>query len=69
MTHDVIISLLTAHEGVAQKRAIRLAESFNCYYANNWRKTLDCLREVPADKITNAFWDFFVSFHAFAYLH
>lgn len=49
-----------AHEGVARKRAISLAKSFNCYDSNSWSKAIDCLRKVPAANITSAFYDYFV---------
>lgn len=49
-----------AHKGVAKDRATKLAESFKCYEPNSWPKTLDCLRNVSAENITAAFYDFFV---------
>lgn len=49
-----------AYKGVAKKRAKQLAESFNCYKPNNWPKTIDCLRHIPATNITAAFYNFFV---------
>lgn len=53
-----------AHEGVAAKRAQELGEMMGCPKAgkNNWSEMLDCLRTVPAEKITAAFYDFFVRF-------
>lgn len=50
-----------AHEGVARQRATQLAEMFKCYTPNDWSKSIDCLRQVPAENITAAFYDFFVS--------
>lgn len=50
-----------AHKGVASARAAQLAESFECYEPNNWSNTLNCLRNVSAENITAAFYDFFVS--------
>lgn len=50
-----------AHRGVAQKRARQLAENFDCFIANDWLQTIDCLRTVPARNITAAFYDFFVN--------
>lgn len=49
-----------AHEGVARKRAIKLARQFECYTPNNWAQTIECLRNVSATRITAAFYDFFV---------
>ncbi|XP_055308049.1 juvenile hormone esterase isoform X2 [Sitodiplosis mosellana] len=49
-----------AHKGVASARAAKLAESFKCYEPNNWSNTLDCLRQVSAENITAAFYDFFM---------
>lgn len=49
-----------AHKGVAQARAVQLAESFKCYEPNSWPTTLDCLRKVSAENVTAAFYDFFV---------
>lgn len=49
-----------AHTGVARKRATKLARQFDCYISNNWAKTIDCLRNVSAIRITSAFYDFFV---------
>lgn len=50
-----------AHDGVAPKRAARLAEMFDCHYKNDWEKTIECLRTVSAANITAAFYDYFVS--------
>lgn len=54
-----------AHKGVPQKRATYLAKKFDCYHANNWKKSLNCLRKVPAENITATFYDFFVRFTHF----
>ncbi|XP_031636223.1 venom carboxylesterase-6-like [Contarinia nasturtii] len=48
-----------AHRGVAKKRAKYFAEYFNCYSPNDWPKTIECLRHVPAANISVAFYDFF----------
>nr|AXB38858.1 juvenile hormone esterase [Sitodiplosis mosellana] len=48
-----------AYEGVARKRATRLAKQFECYEPNNWIQSIDCLRNVSAKDITAAFYDFF----------
>lgn len=50
-----------AHKGVPQKRATYLAKKFNCYYENKWKKTINCLRKIPAENITATFYDYFVS--------
>lgn len=39
-------------KGIARKHAQQLTESLNCYTANDWPKTLDCLREVPEKNLT-----------------
>lgn len=49
-----------AHEGVAPKRAELLASKFGCYSEADWSKTIDCLRTVPAENITAAFYEYFV---------
>lgn len=57
-----------AHQGVAPKRAAELGEMMGCpkkLGLNNWAGMLDCLRKVPADKITAAFYDFFVRISLF----
>lgn len=48
-----------AHDGIAPKRATKLAQSFKCYTPDNWTKTIDCLRKQSAENITAAFYDFF----------
>lgn len=49
--------------GLAKMRAIRLADIVNCPIANtNFRKMIECLRKVDAKKITEALFEFFVSF-------
>lgn len=50
-----------AHKGIARDRAIKLADMFKCHKPNHWPKTLNCLRKIPAENITAAFYDFFVS--------
>lgn len=50
-----------AHKGVAVERATQLAKQFDCYMPNDWPKTINCLRDIPATNITAAFSDFFVS--------
>lgn len=50
-----------AHKGVARQRATQLAEMFKCDVPNDWTKSIDCLRQVSAENITAAFYDFFVS--------
>lgn len=49
-----------AHEGVAPKRAELLSSKFGCYSAENWSKTIECLRKVSAENITAAFYEYFV---------
>lgn len=49
-----------AHKGVAAHRATKLADMFKCNTRNDWPKTIDCLREVSAENITAAFYEFFV---------
>lgn len=51
-----------AHKGVATKRALQLAEHFNCHKPNDWTQTLDCLRNIPATNLTASFYDFYVIF-------
>lgn len=43
---------LPAQKGIARKRAQKLAESLNCYTANDWPKTIECLRKVPEKNLT-----------------
>lgn len=50
-----------AHDGVAAKRATKLAQLLGCYKPKNWPKTLNCLRNESAENITAAFYHFFVS--------
>lgn len=52
---------MPAHEGVAPKRAAILAEKFDCYSEANWKKTIDCLRSVPAEDLTAVLYEYFVS--------
>lgn len=52
---------VTAHKGVAQKRAIKLAQTLGCHNSNSWKKTMKCLRQASAANITAAFYDYFVS--------
>lgn len=49
-----------AHRGVAEKRAQELGRMFECSFdVNDYGKMIECLRNVPAEKITKAFYDFF----------
>lgn len=50
-----------AYKGVARKRAIQLAQNFDCYKPNDWAQSIDCLRNVSAKDITAAVHDFFVN--------
>lgn len=50
-----------AHDGVAKKRAAKLAEMMGCEKSNDWKQTINCLRSASAKDITAAFYDFFVS--------
>lgn len=54
-----------AHKGVAPARALRLGEMVGCKVAKDektrWSRLMKCLREKPAEDITKAFYDFFVS--------
>lgn len=51
-----------AHLGVAESRAKKLGEMMECPLNNaNWRKMIECLRTKPANRITEALYDFFVS--------
>lgn len=47
------------HKGVAPKHAAKLAKVFDCETPNDWQKTIDCLRNVPAENITSATYNFF----------
>lgn len=47
-----------AHKGVAQSRSEKLADMMGCDNSNH-KSMIECLRAVPADKITKAFYDFF----------
>lgn len=51
-----------AHDGVAAKRADRLADILGCEKSNDWKQKIDCLRDAPAKDVTAAFYEFFVSF-------
>lgn len=49
-----------AHRGVAEERAAKLGEMLSCPLENSsYKKMIECLREVPAKNITEAFYDFF----------
>ena len=49
-----------AHSGVAPERAVKLGEMMNCKMENeNYQQMIECLRQVPAKNITEAFYDFF----------
>lgn len=62
-----------AHEGVAPARALKLGEMVDCKVdrvsGDQWKQLMGCLREKPAENITKAFYDFFVSkvLHLFIY--
>ena len=54
------------HAGEAPVRALRLGEMMGCKVDDEeeeakWSKLIQCLRGKPAEDITNAFYDFFVS--------
>lgn len=49
------------HDGVAAKRAAKVAEMLKCDKSSDWKRTINCLRGAPAKDITAAFYDFFVS--------
>lgn len=50
-------------KGLAKMRAIRLTDKVGCPIANtNYKKMADCLRKADARSITEALFDFFVSF-------
>jgi acetylcholinesterase len=52
-----------AHPGVAQKRSIRMGEMMGCQInGDNYEEMIECLRKVPAKNVTEAFYDFFVSY-------
>ncbi|ETN67020.1 juvenile hormone esterase [Anopheles darlingi] len=50
-----------AHPGVARARAIQLGEMFNCTqgFHGMFNEMLACLRDVAAEDITKAFYDFY----------
>lgn len=54
-----------AHKGVAPSRAIRLGELMGCNIVKDverrWPELIKCLREKPAEDVTKAYYDFFVS--------
>lgn len=50
-----------AHKGVAEKRAAKLGQMMGCdKKGDDWGKMMACLRKVPAENITAAYYDFFV---------
>lgn len=56
-----------AYKGVARKRAIQLAQHFDCYKPNDWPQSIDCLRNVSAKDITAAVYEFFVNMRSFTF--
>lgn len=49
-----------AHKNVARTRATKLGDMMSCPLENsNFKAMIDCLRNVPAENITKAFYDFF----------
>lgn len=52
---------LPARKGFARQQTAKLAKMFNCYAENDWARTVECLRTVPAKNITATLYDFFVS--------
>lgn len=49
-----------AHTDVARSRAIKLGEMMSCpIEGSNYQTMIECLRQVPASNITEAFYDFF----------
>lgn len=58
-----------AHPGVAEKRSIQMGEKMGCQINNsNFAEMIECLRKVPAKNVTEAFYDYFVSFCRFLWL-
>lgn len=49
-----------AHEGVAARRAAKLAEMLGCGKSGDWGRKIDCMRSASAKDVTAAFYDFFV---------
>lgn len=51
-----------AHKRVAEERATKLGEMFGCEKnGEDFAEMIECLRSKPADEITKANYDFFVS--------
>lgn len=50
-----------AHVGVAAKRATKLADILGCERSDDWKFTIDCLRNASARDIAIASYDFYVS--------
>lgn len=50
-----------AHDGVAPKRAAKLAQMLGCGKSSDWGQIINCLRSASAGEVTAAFYDFFVS--------
>lgn len=51
-----------AQKDIAVNRAKTLAKMMDCYSEEEkWNKILNCLRQVSAEKITAAYYDFFVN--------
>lgn len=49
--------------GLAKMRMIRLTDMMKCPITNtNFKEMVECLRKVDAKKITEAIYDFYVSF-------
>lgn len=49
-----------AHPGVAKERAVKLGEMMGCELIDeNTKEMIKCLKQVPAENITKAFYDFF----------
>jgi carboxylesterase type B len=48
------------HKDVAQQRAVKLGEMMGCELEDsNYKKMIECLRDVSAKNITEAFYEFF----------
>lgn len=48
------------NKGVAKSRAIKLARLMNCSTDISTKEIIECLRNVDADKILSAVYDFYV---------
>ena len=50
-----------AHKDIARRRAEELGEKMSCPLENsNYKEMINCLRQVPAQNITEAFYDYFM---------